>query len=346
MLEKDKIKVEEIGIDYLNNAVVMKGTKKSVLTKKDIYSGFALQENNLNQLNSIMDNSPNEDNKFIKDVLDMTGEKIKGLYIDRIPKRISKLTSILELLDEKLNNVSPSAGVIYALIGNSDIYLNKKIALDRKQINRKQREFFDDFINSICFKDVEYLHDNVNGYGNIDFDKKGYNKLEIDGFGSGKQISISPFLPMPIFLKSVELLVYKFDENTYYAFSSPKDVEIMDNFFERADKKQRPTEQIKLEYRKLKSNSLFENLSIMKRILEKNGYKVDSVYIDGEPRQQMNEKIIFYEPEHVIVNFEKDKKTTSLRGSGDFGVGLSVIYSDDLWLKEKKERNMDLDYIR
>ena len=346
MLEKDKIKIEEIGIDYLNNGVVMKGTKKSVLTKKDVYSGFVLQENNLSQLNSIMDNSPNEDNKFIKDVLDMTGEKIKGLYIDKIPKRISELTSTLELSNEKLNNVSPSAGVIYALIGNSDIYLDKKIVFDRKQTKRKQREFFDGFINSICFKDVEDLYDNVKGYGNIDFDKKGYNKLEIDGFGGGKQILISPFLPMPSFLKSVELLVYKFNENTYYAFFSPRDAEILDSLFEKVNKKQRPTERIKLEYRKLKSNSLFENLSVMKRILEKNGYKVNSVYIDGEPGQQMNEKIFLYKPEHVIVNFEKDKKTMSLRGSSDFGVGLSVIYSDDLWLKEKKERNMDLDYIR
>ena len=336
MSKDDKVRVEEIGLYIPRSFVVMKGTKKSALGKKDVYSSIVLEETTMEQLLSLINNLPNRKNQFIKDILNLTGEEIKKLDIEPTGNRT--LTSTLEISDEKLKPVLPSEGINYALIGGADILLNNKVVVGRKKFGRKE---FDNLLDSIDFKDVESLYDNVKGFGSVDFDKKSYDKLEIYDYDTGNKFSVSvtPFLVIPISFSIVQFLIYKFDENTYYGFVLPEDT-----IFQKYMKVQ--NKQInKYESSDTKDDKL-RNLSIISRILEKNGYKVDSVYVDGKPMQFLKEKTILYKIEDSIIDLEKEGEITSLKGPNDLSIGLAALYSDTLWLKRKEKKEENLSYIR
>jgi len=336
MSKDDKVRVEEIGLYIPRSFVVMKGTKKSALGKKDVYSSIVLEETTMEQLLSLINNLPNRKNQFIKDILNLTGEEIKKLDIEPTGNRT--LTSTLEISDEKLKPVLPSEGINYALIGGADILLNNKVVVGRKKFGRKE---FDNLLDSIDFKDVESLYDNVKGFGSVDFDKKSYDKLEIYDYDTGNKFSVSvtPFLVIPISSSIVQFLIYKFDENTYYGFVLPEDT-----IFQKYMKVQ--NKQInKYESSDTKDDKL-RNLSIISRILEKNGYKVDSVYVDGKPIQFLKEKTILYKIEDSIIDLEKDGEIISLKGPNDLSIGLAALYSDTLWLKRKEKKEENLSYIR
>ena len=336
-----KVKVEEIGVsENLPNTVVLKGTKKSVLGKKDVYSSMVLQETSMEQLLSLMTNLPNRRNQFIKDILNLTGEEIKKLDIDIEPTGNGIPTSTLEISGEKLKPILPSEGINYALIGGADILLNKKVVVKRNQFGRKE---YDNLLDSIDFKDVESLYDNVKGFGSVDFDKKGYDELEIydyDTINISSVLSVTPFFVIPIYSSSIQFLIYKFDENTYYGFVLPEDT-IFQKYMKQVQNKQIN----KYERSHMKDNRL-RNLSIMSRILEKSGHKVNSVYVDGKPIQPLNENTILYKPEDSIIDLEKDGEIISLKGPNDLSIGLAAIYSDTLWLKRKEEKEENLSYIR
>jgi len=336
-----KVKVEEIGVsENLPNTVVLKGTKKSALGKKDVYSSMVLQETSMEQLLSLMTNLPNRRNQFIKDILNLTGEEIKKLDIDIEPTGNGIPTSTLEISGEKLKPILPSEGINYALIGGADILLNKKVVVKRNQFGRKE---FDNLLDSIDFKDVESLYDNVKGFGSVDFDKKGYDELEIydyDTINISSVLSVTPFFVIPIYSNSIQFLIYKFDENTYYGFVLPEDT-IFQKYMKQVQNKQIN----KYERSHMKDNRL-RNLSIMSRILEKSGHKVNSVYVDGKPIQPLNENTILYKPEDSIIDLEKDGEIISLKGPNDLSIGLAAIYSDTLWLKRKEEKEENLSYIR
>ena len=341
MSKEDKIKVDKIGLDPSNNVVFMKGTKKTILGEKDVYSVFKAPSNDMIHLYSLMNNVTDENNQFIKSVLDMTGEKIKELSIYPHLIHDDTLLSTLKLSDREITNVFPPTGTIYSIIGGGDILFDEGVGVSKKRYGKKNK-VIKNIVDSIDFKDINSLSDRVGGLDNIDFDKGEYNKLEFFGQGTTFKLTATPFLPISLPSGIDHLLIYKSVEgDTDYGFTSPEDPAILINLIQKASEhtESRQGGEYKLMLENAKKQTL-RNLSVIKEILKKEEYKVE-IYVNGKPVRPLNETTTLYEPEYAIIDVKGSNKIKTLRCPGTYAVAFGFLYSDSLFLKEEDIPNSE-----
>ncbi len=322
MFGKKEIKVEQIGLDAEQQYVVMKGIKKSLLTDSEAYTIFQIPNNEVIQFSSLIGDGEDENNNFIKDIIDLTSEKVKNTRAVVLPDYEHSVASQLELSDEIIEPVLFSTASIYTIIGGGNIFLDEKSIVKMKGKYEKRK--FDAYKETIEFKDIENLNKNIKGSGTIsDFDEKEYEKLDYAGFGVVGEMVATPFFPIAIPVGTKPILTYAYDEKAFYSFFSPRDKEISSSVGQKYEKK-------------IPVKGTYGNFSIMKKILDRNKYNVRAVFIDGEPLHPLGDGNTLYKVLNTAVSLEKDGDIKTLRGSEEFGIGLSAIYSNNLWLKKDK----------
>lgn len=322
MFGKKEIKVEQIGLDAERQYVVMKGIKKSLLADSEVYSIFQIPDNEVVQFSSLIGDGEDDNNNFIKDVLDLTGEKIKNTHTILLPDYEHSVASQLELSDEIIQPALFSTASIYTIIGGGNIFLDEKSVVKMKGKYEKRK--FDAYKETIEFKDIESLNKNIKSSGIIaDFDEQEYEKLDFAAFGVAGEMIAVPFLQIAIPVDTKPILTYAYDEKAFYSFFSPRDKEISSSVGQKYEKK-------------IPVKGTYGNFSIMKKILDKNNYNVRAVFIDGEPLQPLGDNNILYKVLNTAIGLEKSGDIKTLRSSEEFGIGLSAIYSNNLWLRKDK----------
>ncbi len=318
-----RIKIDRIGFDPENNAIFLSGNAKSLLTKKTVYSSIIPgTETELQQLGSIIYNKSNKNNSCIKTFLETAGEEINKL---EVAKYKDDVISSLYLSENSLSPVKNVAGLIYALVGESEINADKGLF----KTDKKTREY----LKYIDFKDIDSLR-KIKVLDKISINKEDYNKLEFSNIIESQKMALHPTIPVPIPIGVEKFLVYTTNETNpnnklKYAFVAPKDTQIINKI---AELKNNETELP--EINKSIAEVQYDSLEIAEHILKNKGYQSEAVYFDVQPTQPLDESTLVVNPYKVAIFLKKGDKIKILPGSDYYGIGLGFLNDPDLYLNE------------
>ena len=323
----ERIEMKEIGIEKNGKGILLRGYKKGLLGKKEKYILIANMENSeYNLLSNLIEGENDITNKFINTVYEVVEEGPQEFYIkneppyDLLPYEYYPLGT-LKMKDFEIKSVNSASGTLCTLIGNGEIYADKKFCMDEKRFKKyfgeeRGKEILE-VIKNTDFKDIEQLPDvgklNEELYLERDYERAEPNNFIINNI---IQYDLHTFLPS-IFHEIEITAIYKQESGGYFGIPMLKLSIVKDKITAILGRN--------VEY----PNDFF---SVITKILEEKEATIDSIYLS--PSLEEAEKF------KSKIKLRKDNKTIYIECPIHLTPAFSIHYSLPLHVEKTKERDV------
>ncbi|TAL46789.1 hypothetical protein EPN87_04415 [archaeon] len=299
-------------------------------SQKDGYIFLTNQTAGFRDIHSMLSSKPTRNVTFISNILKLTGESVKSNTIDMGSIFGQPDLSRLEFRNgERMDDAGVTDSIVYTLLSDGDIFASSRSLYTEKELIKIDKDF-PRLIGLMKQKRLAEMSIQQQHELPPSIDTGEYKQYVLSHAAEARGTATLSFGQIGI---STNAVIYSHGKHNV-ALMFPTDSMLEHDFILSHPNMFSPEY---IQEVKNKSDVAYERISIASKLLKRNGFRIDSVYLEGKTKPTKSPSEIgavdIYQPSGSVVRMSGKNKGYTFRASPGVGIGLSLCDSDTIWLQ-------------